>query len=246
MTPTFDRNLFTQIGLDSGSLTMLGTVAHSFSEPGEYRGVVHLGEKVAAVFAVSSDKSSPNASATIDLQSLVSGAAGAHPAGCACCKGHPAGDGGPRRFVVNPRGYTLFHISGGAGGYYVHIRRTDAPPEDKGYDTRSLAAGDIFTAIVLRPGSYTIENTHTKARGTLVVGYPKRGEKRYRPPGPLRVKCGPRSFDPNRLEIQPGQGVIFEVGAPARIQIRLEKPDDGPGPETPPQRRAGWTSNAVR
>ena len=40
MNMTFDRNLFTQIGLDSGSLTMLGAVIHSFRKPGEYRGSV--------------------------------------------------------------------------------------------------------------------------------------------------------------------------------------------------------------
>ena len=40
MNLTFDRNLFTQIGLDSASLTMLGTIVHSFPQPGEYRGVV--------------------------------------------------------------------------------------------------------------------------------------------------------------------------------------------------------------
>ena len=71
MNVTFDRNLFAQIGLDSGSLTMLGTIVHSFSQPGEYRGVVHEGAQVKAVFTISSDKSSANAQASIDLTSLV-------------------------------------------------------------------------------------------------------------------------------------------------------------------------------
>ena len=52
MNLTFDRNLFVQIGLDSGSLTMLGTIVHSFSKPGLYRGVVHEGEKVKATFTI--------------------------------------------------------------------------------------------------------------------------------------------------------------------------------------------------
>ena len=79
MNVTFDRNLFMQIGLDSGSLTMLGTIVHSFAQPGEYRGVVHEGAQVKAVFTISSDKSSANAQASIDLASLVSGPEASHP-----------------------------------------------------------------------------------------------------------------------------------------------------------------------
>ncbi len=45
MKMTFDQNLFTQIGLDSGSLTMLGGVTHRFLEPGQYRGVVYRGKE---------------------------------------------------------------------------------------------------------------------------------------------------------------------------------------------------------
>ena len=51
MNVTFDPHLFTQIGLDSGSLTMLGTVVHSFAQPGEYRCVVHEGPDVKASFS---------------------------------------------------------------------------------------------------------------------------------------------------------------------------------------------------
>ena len=70
MNMTFDRNLFTQIGLDSGSLTMLGTVVHSFGEPGEYRGSVRRGKEGAAVFYISVDKNSPVAQVNIDLAAL--------------------------------------------------------------------------------------------------------------------------------------------------------------------------------
>jgi hypothetical protein len=245
MNVTFDRNLFTQIGLDSGSLTMLGTIVHSFSQPGEYRGVVHEGAQVKAVFTISSDKSSANAQATIDLASLVSGPEASHPDDCSCCKGSSSKDGSPRRFVVNPRGYVLFHVSGGSGGYYVHVRRTDAEEQDKGYDSRSLAEGDVFTAIVLRPGAYSIVNSITKAKAELVVNYPKRGEKRYRPPEPVRVICQQKSFEPARVQIDPGQGVIFESRAYSRIQITLEKPDDGPKLKEP-ARPAGLIANRAR
>jgi len=233
MNLTFDRNLFTQIGLDSASLTMLGTIVHSFSQPGEYRGVVHEGAQVKAVFTISVDKNSANAQASVDLASLVLGPDASHPENCPCCEGSSSKDRGPRTFVVNPRGYVLFHVSQGPGGYYVHVRRTDAEEEDKGYDSRSLAEGDVFTAILLRPGAYSIINSLTGAKAELIVTYPKRGERRYRPPAPVRVVCHKKSFETDMLQIDPGQGVIFEGREYSRIQIKLEKPDDGPKTKEP-------------
>jgi len=232
MNITLDPHLFTQIGLDSGSLTMLGTVVHSFPEAGEYRCVVHAGERVKAAFTISSDKNSPAAQASIDLEGLVSGPRPSHPNDCTCCK-DVSGGAGPLKFVVNPRGYVQFHVSRGAGGYYVHARRMDAEEEDKGYDSRSLTEGDIFTAIVLRPGTYSVVNVVTGARGELLVNYPKRTSKRYQPPPPVRVVCGQKSFDPNKLQVDPGQGVIFESQGLSRVVIKLEKPDDGPKLKAP-------------
>ena len=232
MNLTFDRYLFTQIGLDSGSLTMLGTIVHSFSQPGDYRAVVHEGSEVKAVFTIRSDKASSSAQASIDLASLVSGPDQSHPKDCSCCGGSSK-ERSPSIFVVNPRGYVLFHVSSGAGGFYVHARRTEAKDDDKGYDSRSLVEGDVFTAIVLRPGVYSVTNSLTEGKAELTVTYPKRGEKRYQPPAPVRVLCHRQSFEPDRLRLDPGQGLIFESRAAARIQIRLERPDDGPKDKEP-------------
>jgi hypothetical protein len=223
---------------------MLGTVVHSFAQPGEYRAVVHEGPEVKAVFTIRSDNSSSNAQTSIDLATLVSGPDASHPDGCTCCGG-PSNDAGQRTFVVNPRGYVLFHVSRGSGGYYVHARRTDAEEKDKGYDSRTLAPGDVFTAIVLRPGTYAIYNSLTRAKGELVVTYPVRGEKRYRPPAPVRVVCGERNFEPAQIQVGPGQGVIFESRSESRIQIKLEKPDDGPEAKEP-SRRPGLLTNRLR
>ena len=228
MKPTFDRHLFTQIGLDSGSLTMLGTIVHSFGEPGEYRCVVHEGERVRGTFVVSSDKSSPNAQVHVDLASVVGGRDPAHADDCGCCNENAGGAQATPRFVVNPRGYVVFHISRGGGGYYVHARRTDAPQEDKGFDSRSMTEGDLFSAIVLRPGTYSVVNGLSAAKGELVVAYPVRGETKYPPPPPVRVVTGPRGFEPARVQVAAGQGIIFENRTRARIQVKLEKPDDGP------------------
>jgi hypothetical protein len=240
---TIDPNLYNQIGLDSGSLTMLGSIVHSLGHPGQYRVALHHGETVEGVCFITADKDSPAAQVTVDLASFAP-LAGAAPlpgaavpkakSGCGCGGGGQSSEG--NHFTVNPRGYVLFRVSGGSGGYYVHVRRIDADQKDKGYDSRTLGEGDLFTAIVLRPGTYSVSNTLTKATGQIVVPYPKIGERPYVPPPPVRVYCGPKSLDPARLEAQPGQAVIFEAKAASRIVVKLEKPDDGPGGARKPAR----------
>lgn len=230
MDVTFDRHLFTQIGLDSGSLTMLGSVIHGFAA-GEYRCVVHAGAEVKAVFVVHADPDSPNAQATVDLEALASGssaAPGKGDDGCGCGGSDTKPGAAVPRYTVNPRGHVLFRVGRGPGQYYVHARRTDAPEEDKGYDTRALAPGDVFAAIVLRPGTYAVKNTLTGAQAELVVDYPPLKERRYRPGAPLRVACEGKAFTPATLHTGPGQGVIFESRVPSRVAITLTKADDGP------------------
>jgi hypothetical protein len=228
---TLDANLYTQIGLDSGSLTMLGTIVHQLGEPGQYRGTVHQGGDVKAVFSITADSNSPAAQTTVDLASLDRSqpAAAAQPAGggCGCSgdKGSPAG----KAYTVNPRGYVLFHVSGGAGGYYAQLRRIDAADDDKGYDTRTLKSGDAFSAMILRPGTYSVRNAHARGSVEVVVKYPVIGEKPYVPGEPVRIECTAHGFEPKgKIELGVGQGLLFQARADSRIEIKLEKPDDGP------------------
>jgi len=228
---TVDSNLYTQIGLDSASLTMLGTIVHQLGEPGEYRGALHHGADVKAVFFITADSNSPVAQVTLDLAGLEKAQSGAAPSegqGLCCCTGDSK-ETSDKRYSVNSRGYVLFHVQSGQGGYYVHLRRVDAAENDKGYDTRTLKNGDAFTAMILRPGTYSIRNTPTKAAAKVVVHYPKVGDKPYIPPPPVRIECTATGFDPKeRLELGVGQGLIFHVRTDSRIEIKLEKPDDGP------------------
>jgi len=241
MKPTFDPNLFLQIGLDSASLTMMGSIVHTFTEPGSYRGALHRGPEVRANFYITADKTSPVAQATIDLTALD---AAAHPAdgdkGECCCPKTGDGPAGGNRFTLNPRGYTLFHVSGGVGGYWVSVRKIDAAQTDRGYDSRALSPGDIFSATIIRPGTYSMTNVSTNASGEIVVSYPVIGEKAYRPPNPIRIDCGPQSFEPAKIALQPGQGMLFQAKVPSHIVIKLLKPDDGPPKPSGITGRRGW------
>jgi hypothetical protein len=217
MRPQVDRYLFTQIGLDSGALTMLGCIVRSFPEPGEYRGTVRTGDVPDATFVLSVDKACAIAQATIDLAALARGA----PTACGCT------DTGTPRFTVHPKGYVVFHVSGGAGGYSATVRRADEDPELKAYNTRTLESGDIFAAMLLQPGTYALRNA--EAVGEVTVAHPAHdGETEARQRPPVAAECGD-VIEPRGIALQSAQGLVLHATAPARIVIELVKPGDGAG-----------------
>ena len=112
---------------------------------------------------------------------------------------------------MNPKGYVLFHVSSGSGGFSVHVRRAAEDPKEKVFDSRELGEGDVFSAVILRPGTYSVVNRLAKAKAEVVVSYPEIGKTAYRPPEPVRVHVGRKGFEPSRIELKPGQGLLFDV-----------------------------------
>jgi hypothetical protein len=234
MNSTFDQNLFTQIGLDSGSLTILGSVTHSFQKPGEYRGSVHKTGGEQAVFFITVDKNSPAASVNIDLAALPEYTDANQKE---CCDKSEA-----NHFTVNPKGYVVFHVSRGSGGFSVHVRLAVEDPKEKVYNSQELDDGDFFAAAIIRPGTYSVTNRRAKAE--IVVSYPEIGKTAYHPPAPVHVQVSTAGFEPARIELKPGQGMVFEIKTTGRVVIKLVKADDGPGQNRLTPRR-GWSKNAL-
>ena len=232
MKRSFEPTFFTQIGLDSGALTMLGAVVHSFAEAGEYRGSVHRGEDTEATFIISVDSASALAQATVDLAQLTD----PHPKGCDCGANHGT------RFAVHPRGFAVFCVSGGSGGYWVNVRRAEEDPELPAYDSRQLHQGDTFSAVIVRPGRYALRNELSEAYAEVTVPYPTIGKTAFRPPAPLDVDCG-KTIEPREIPLHPTQGLNLRILEPARVRIELLEPNDGPGDG--PRPRAGWKKQAL-
>lgn len=228
--PLVNRELFTQVGADSGALTMLAVVAHRFCEAGDYVGAVMRGEEEVGSFRLRADESSPATQVDIDLASLGPGPRRGDPE-CDC----RAEDSDPI-FVVNPSGYALFHVSGGPGGHWVRVGRM-REGEDIAFDSHHLDDEDLFMLTLIRPGTYSVRNTLTKAQGEIVVPFPKPAKEPYRQPAPIEITCAGKSFRPARTKVQAGQGVVWRFKGPARIQLELVKPDDGPTKRQPKRTR---------
>ena len=230
MKSFINRNLFTQTNLDSGSLTMLGAVIHNFPEPGEYHGTVLRGEDEVENFHLTVDKDCPEMQVNIDLAAI-------DQPDSEHCESELK-----KRLVVNPKGYAVFHVSHGAGGYAVRVGRLDGKSKDEPFDSRELKDGDMFAATLIRPGIYSVVNADTKVRGKIVVAYSKiKKMPSYRPSDPVSIRCTKKAFEldktkiertkkvlePGKIEIEPAQGQVYHFETASRIRIELQKPDDG-------------------
>jgi hypothetical protein len=227
VTPAPHPYIFAQTGLDSGALTLLGTLVHKMTEPGEYRGTVSGPAGASAVFYLTVTKESAVNQVNIDLAALT-----APPSSGAADCGCPGGgsSGGGNVFTVGQHGYAVFHLSGGAGGHAVRLGRASAEPAAKAFDSTQLKDGDIFAASLLRPGAYKVTNTLQKGApaADLTVAYPQAGKGAYTPPSPLRVECTAQGFRPSKLELTAMQGCLFVCAAPSRIVVELVTALDPP------------------
>jgi len=218
-----NRFVFSQINLDSSSITMLASVAHKFSEPGEYYGEIFRGTETVGKFTIMvSDCPTPSVvspeirqqSVKIDLKSIEQPVS-LQPKSQIC-----------NCFNLKPNGYALFYVSTGTGGYRIEIKN----PQREGakvFDNCELKENDLFIATPIRPGTYRITNTYTNASAELTVTYPEIG-KTQRNASPTQVECTQDAITPNNIKINPAQALVISFKAPSRIKIELTKPEDRP------------------
>ena len=136
-------------------------------------------------------------------------------------------------FQVRTGGYILFHLTTGAGGYAVELKKTGSENGGKiVFDSRKLNENDNFIATPLRPGIYNITNVGTKAKAELVVAYPEIG-KIPKQPQAVKVEVNQNAIVPGKIKINPTEPLMFSFKAPSRIKIELVKPEDRPRQTSP-------------
>lgn len=251
-----NRNLFTQVNQDSGSLTSATTVVHRFAERGEYRGVLIDGRGVAVgefSMSVGGDEERRERresalraplpmSVHVDLSSLhassLSAGGQASPGSEEECEG--CGDGeqsGTMR--VASEGYAVFKVpAGAAGGYAVELYESgESGRREKVFDSRALGPRDMLVVVLLRPGTYSVTNASNGTKAELKVAYPEKA------PGLLeavKVVCAADGIHPDAIRVRPTQGLVFSFETPSRVKIDLVSPEDRATPSAPsaPRRTA--------
>lgn len=212
MKAVINRHLFTQTDLDSGALTVHGTLIHSFSRPGNYLATILREEDIVREFPLTVELEHASQQVDIDLRSL----------------DEPTSLGGRGRdFSVGPGGRAFFYVSAGRGGYAVVVRGEEQKRSIE-FDSRVLRKGDYFVANLIRPGSYSMVEANSGSRGQITVDYPEPRRPRRPPLQPVSVVVAGGRFKPDKVKLQPMQGLVFVIQSESRLCIVLEKPDDRP------------------
>lgn len=212
-----NRSILTQTNLDSGSLSVLASIVHRFTEQGLYYCKIQRGDKeVGAIQILVAPESAWPSSVKIDLKTLASEFS------------KPSDNQTCNCLNLSMGGYAVFSVSSGVGGYTLEITMPKSEGK-KVFDSQKLSIDDMFVATLLRPGTYRITNVLTNVQAELRVVYPQPG-KTQRNASPVKLECSEKEISPTKVSVNPGQGTIFNFKVPSRIKIELITPEDRPKP----------------
>ena len=232
MNIKINRFLFSQTTIDSGSLTPHSTLVCKFTDPGEYQGIIMKGSGIVSRFKLNvlEERSSNRLSSLSTTNSK--------EASHLTDENKQVNNNTSNQinidlsnimniYTLKKGDYVVFYVSTGAGGYSIEVYRFERGSQIKTFDSKELKDGVIFSAMVIRPGTYLITNTINDAKAELVINYPELG-KMKKILIPINIESNTKEIVPNKINIDPSQGLIFRINTLSRIRIELTKPEDRP------------------
>jgi hypothetical protein len=207
-------------------------VIHQFSSPGRYVASVRRGEHETA--SLTFDVSDGSETMQLDFD-LAATARRASRQDCECDATTAAADesGASKVPHVSSKGYVLFYVSAGDGGFSVSARLDNA--REPSFDSTRLGEGDLYAVSLFAPTRYQMKNQAGKATGQVSVSLDQSALRKLAVLDAVYVKTSPDAFDPHELHVVSGQGIVFRVEGAARIVIeQVEPPRDN---DVPSKRR---------
>jgi hypothetical protein len=198
-----NHRLFTTSTFDSGALGVLASVVHQFQE-GRYIVDVNRDQKNVGSTNFLVESSSANMQLIIDLTAV----------------SVPVGTSTPVEIpTVSPKGYVMFYVSGGVGGYSVVAREESGSAPV--FDSTTLSAGDLFAVSLIEPATYWMVNQAGNATGEIQVTTIS-GETNPLNLPTQYVDVNNTSFDPAKVTVHSAQGLVFRIKGPARVVINKQ------------------------
>lgn len=232
MNLKINRFLFSQTNIDSGSLTTHSTIVCRFPDPKEYQGIVMKGSGIVGRFKlkVIEDKlsnNSPSISNKIDSKDSQNIDENKQANVLTSNQTNIDLSTLTDLYTLKKGGYAVFFVSTGVGGYSIELYQTDKGSQTKTFDSKELRNDTIFSSMIIRPGTYLITNTVNNTKAELVVNYPELG-KMKKILTPFNIECNVKEIVPNKINVDPSQGLIFKINTLSRIKIELTKAEDRP------------------
>ncbi|HEU5119986.1 MAG TPA: hypothetical protein VFT71_03270 [Candidatus Nitrosocosmicus sp.] len=232
MNLKINRFLFSQTNIDSGSLTTHSTIVCKFPDPKEYQGIVRKGSGIVSRFKlkVIEDKLSNNSPPSLsNIDSRNSQNVDENKQANILTSNQTNIDLSNLTdfYTLKKGGYAVFFVSTGIGGYSIELYQTDKGSQTKTFDSKELRNDTIFSSMIIRPGTYLITNTVNDTKAELVVNYPELGKMR-KILTPFYIECNTKEIIPNKINVDPSQGLIFKINTSSRIKIELIKAEDRP------------------
>ncbi len=219
MKAFLNQRFLNQTRFDSAAPAGAAVVAHRCEREGEFE--LHVGLKrdvlARARFAVGSDPAAREA---------VTEAAPLPAVGVDLFKLVRPGVSAPALPAIAPGGWLSLTSSQPLRDHHVLLREQGV--RSGSFDSRRLDGRSLFALTMIRPGRYSLADAISGAAGEIVVAYPVRGKRAYRPPEPLQIEVTEKGFGAAPILLSPAQGLVFRFAAESRIQIELLEPDDGP------------------
>lgn len=219
--PGLNRYLFTETGTDSAALNVLGTLVHRFPDEGDYMIEVYRDDAFVGSRLLAVSHGYHTVQVTYDLATFGDD-------GCECVSACSCEDDFD---CLREDGVAVFHVGTGPGGYSVRVDPVGERRERREFDSDELTEDDIFAALLLRPGAYTVRNERDGAGAEVAVRYPD-GEHRATTRDAVEITVSDDGFEPSTIEIDPARGLSFIIETAARIVVELDEPHDRAGEDT--------------
>lgn len=208
MKARINLQLFKNRTFDSGALGVLARVVHQFPSAGYYRVVIMQQDNQITEIDFNVDDSSELMQLNIDLAQAVRDS-----------KVRPdvREYKSEKQMVrdVSPKGYVMFNSSSG-GGYSVRVSNRE---HQLVFDSTKLEEGDFFAVSLLERGIYRMTNRVNSTSGEIIVGIPPEAANRTKTLDTRFIAVDEKGFDPNRIELSPAQGLVFQFKVASRVYI---------------------------
>lgn len=226
-TPVLNRALFSKRTLESGALSVLGTIFHRFEAAGIYEVTIRVERGASQRVQVNVVNSGAPNQINLDVTTL------GGDSDCQCEENEARS--------LNAGGVMGFYTSKGGSPFTVTIEQIAERERKLVLDsTQGIPSGDLFSVTLIRPGTYRVTNALNKSAMTVSVNLPK-GEK-YLVSQTKSVEVVAEGFKSRGETLFPGQTLVFQCHVPAQLRVELlDEPAEPPPPTGDSKRGAVLT-----